>query len=405
MKSRHLMAATALTAAVAFSGMSEAGESSNAAYTVLYAFKGGTKDGSRPYSPVLDSAGTLYGTTSDGGAGKYGTIFKIAPDGSETVIRNFQGHPSDDPLAGLIEDAAGNFYGTTYNHLNGYGECKGASCGSVFKLGTNEKLTVLHSFPASTGDGRGPFAGVIMDQSGNLYGTTVAGGSNCPDSDYGGCGAVFKIAPDGTETVLYSFCADKDRCNDGFYPYAGVILDGTGNLYGTAEEGGLYGYGTVFKLAPDGTLTVLHSFTSTDGANPEGGLIMDGAGNLYGTAVEGGQNGYGTVFKLAPNGTLTLLHAFASTDGANPKGGLIMDDAGVLYGTTSKGGASGYGTVFKLKPDGKEIVLHSFAGGRDGAYPYAGLIADTAGHLFGTTANGGDAACSAGCGTVFRLKK
>jgi uncharacterized repeat protein (TIGR03803 family) len=245
-----------------------------------------------------------------------------------------------------------------------------------------------------------------MDQSGNLYGTTVAGGSNCPASDYGGCGTVFKIAPDGTETVLYSFCPDNNRCNDGIYPHAGLIMDGTGNLYGTAEEGGLYGYGTVFKLARHGTLTVLHSFASTDGIFPYAGLIMDGAGNLYGTAVEGGQNNDGTVFKLAPNGTLTVVHAFASTDGASPYAGLIMDDAGVLYGTTSQGGASGYGTVFKLKLDGKEIVLHSFAGGNDGAFPYAGLIADAAGHLLGTTENGGGAAaCGEGCGMVFRLKK
>src|ERR1700730_2392125 len=235
--------------------------------------------------------------------------------------------------------------------------------------------TVLHSFAGS--DGSIPAAALIADSSGNLYGTTFYGGA--------GCGGVVKLSPGakvspGTETVLHSFTS-----SDGENPEAGLIADRAGNLYGTTVNGGpsgsgcggSSGNGVVFKLSPIGTETMLHSFTGgTDGANPVdiGSLIADRAGNLYGTTQNGGASNLGTVVKLYPGGIETVLHSFAGgTDGANPFAGLIADSSGNLYGTTTGGGASGGGVVFKLSPGGIETVLYSFTGGRDGAAPFARL--------------------------------
>ena len=272
------------------------------------------------------------------------------------------------PVAGLIMDAAGNLYGTT--RIGGAGvDCGGPSCGVVFKLAPDGTQTVLYSFCPQSGcaDGAGPRAGLLMDAAGNLYGTTFSGGAQ-------GSGVVFKLAPDGTETVLYSFCSQAN-CTDGLQPFAGLIMDAAGNLYGTTKvggtggTGGAFGQGVVFKLAPDGTQTVLYSFCSqancTDGSTPLAGLIMDAAGNLYGTTVTGGGTpnpdlpppSTGVVFALAPDGTETVLYSFCSqlpncTDGASPGAGLIMDAAGNLYGTTALGGIApgNSGVVFALTP-------------------------------------------------------
>ena len=197
------------------------------------------------------------------------------------------------------------------------------------------------------------------------------------------------------ETVLYSF-----TYTDGAYPVAALIADRAGNLYSTTSSGGASGDGTVFKLTPGGTETVLYSFTGIpDGVYPEAGLIADRAGNLYGTTNQGGASNKGTVFKLTPSETETVLHSFAGADGALPVAALIADRAGNLYGTTYYGGASGDGTVFKLTPGGTETVLHSFTGIPDGVYPEAGLIADRADNLYGTTSFGG----ASGYGTVFKV--
>src|SRR5579862_2112489 len=215
--------------------------------------------------------------------------------------------------------------------------------------------------------------------------------------------------------VLYRFCSQAN-CSDGLWPYAGLVADSSGNLYGTTGAGGatcrLYGCGTVFKLAPDGTETVLHQFTAEyDGSGPYGGLIMDAAGNLYGTTATGGSTGCGgidygcgTVFRISPKGKETILYAFGgSNDGADPDAGLVADKKGNLYGTTSSGGGGtqcivefgGCGTIFRVTPDGKERVLYSFSGGSDGADPEAALIMDKSRNLFGTASAGGNtSACS-----------
>ena len=363
--------------------------------TVLHSFTDTNGDGAYPYGGlILDSAGSLYGTTTYGGANVYGTVFEL-PKGSatDTVLYSFTDTNGDgrNPHGGLIMDSAGNFYGTTEQggSVNG---------GIVFKLDAKGNETVLDSFPPTDGDGANPHGGLIMDSAGNFCGITEQGGSVTD-------GIVFKLDAKGNETVLDSFPGTN---GDGFYPYAGLILDSAGNLYGTTRYGGADYYGTVFEL-PKGsaTDTVLYSFTGTngDGANPEAGLIMDSAGNLFGTTFNGGANDYGTVFEVTPSGTETILHSFGPSgigEAGEPNGSLVMDSAGNLYGTTEDGGAHDYGTVFEVTPSGTETVLYSFtATNGDGAFPYAGLIMDSAGNLYGTTENGG----ADDYGTVFELPK
>jgi uncharacterized repeat protein (TIGR03803 family) len=320
--------------------------------TVLYNFTGDA-DGGEPLGGVIrDANGNLYGTTSRGGNLKCpfgngpgcGTVFKLDPTGKETVLYIFEARTGSVPIAGVIQDAQGNLYGTTSQ-----GGAHGA--GVVFKLSTIGKETPLHSFAGGT-DGSEPRAGLIRDAEGNLYGTTFMGGDPACSSGLG-CGTVFKLSRTGKESVLYSFTAGAD----GGYPEAGVIRDADGNLYGTtADRGGANDDGVVFKLDPTGKETVLHIFTGgTDGAGPAG-VIQDAAGNLYGITETGGGdgnngNGCGIAFKLDPTGTETILHVFAGQpDGCFAFAPLIQDAKGNLYGTTEGGGVDNFGTVFKLTP-------------------------------------------------------
>src|SRR3984893_12265406 len=271
--------------------------------------------------------------------------------------------------------------------------------------------TVLHSFRGGSSDGASPVAGVIAARAGNLDGTTYYGGSSGSVCGRSGCGVVFTLSPDGTETVLHSFTGLRfTGRRHGVHPVGSLIADSSG-LYGTTQNGGVVDAGVVFKLSRYRVETVLHSFTFSDGAWPAAGLIADRAGNLYGTTFNGGAAGAGVVFKLAPRGTATLLHSFTGIDGVSPSAGLIADSSGNLYGTAFTGGASGHGgVVFKLSPDGTETVLYSFCSSRrcsDGAFPAAGLIADSSGNLYGTTywggASGSGCAGGLGCGVVFKL--
>jgi uncharacterized repeat protein (TIGR03803 family) len=363
---------------------------------VLYSFGSYSGDALWPYagSLVMDTEGNFYGTTYAGGAYDYGTVFKLTPSGTETVLYSF-GSPTGDgqhPCAGLVMNKKGILYGTTYwGGANGYG--------TVFKLTPAGVETVLYSFKGYP-DGGKPMAGLIMDKNKNLYGTTTSGGAN-------GDGAVFKVTPSGTETVLYSF----EAIPDGNTPYGGLIMDSTGTLYGTTFYGGTYNDGTVFKLTPSGTETVLHSFSfligSGDGEYPLDGLIMDKNGNLYGTTEQGGAHGDGTVFELTAAGVESLLYSFGSQpgDGSNayPYAGVIMDKKGNLYGTTIFGGADNDGMVFKVYNKGgtwKETILHTFVGEPgDGERPFGGLIRDKMGNLYGTTYYGG----AYNDGTVFEV--
>jgi uncharacterized repeat protein (TIGR03803 family) len=360
-------------------------------YKVLYSFKGGS-DGAYPTGNLLqDAAGNLYGAASLGGPPHcYGTVFKLNTAGKKTILHCFRGSPVDGavPNGGLIRDAAGNLYGTTYTGGGG-----SDSCGIVFKLAEDGKETVLHRFDKL--DGCSPFAGLVRDTKGNLYGTTYIGGLY---ND----GTVFKLDAAGALTVLHSF----NWGVDGDMPEAGLLLDGSGNLYGTTEF--LAGYaGDVFKLSRTGVFTVLHAFTSPpeDGRYPAAGLIRDAKGNLYGTTQAGGSGGdNGTVFQIDQHGVETLLYGFGGSDGEVPQAALIRDRKGNFYGTTLEGGLNrcgayyGCGTVFKLDGSGKEEVLHKFTY-VDGSQPDGGLIRDREGNLYGTATDGGPF----GHGVVFKI--
>jgi uncharacterized repeat protein (TIGR03803 family) len=347
-------------------------------YSVLHVFKKHGTDGRIPLSTLLlDRSGNLYGTTANGGTAEAGTVFRIAPDGTESVLYSFTGGTDGAaPVGSLIMDKDGNLYGTT---------CSGSdSSGVVFKLSPDGMQTVLHAFRNSPTDGGCPYFGALTrDKAGNLYGTTSEGGTATR-------GTVFKIAADGTESVLHSFAGGA---NDGAAPYAGLETDRQGDFYGTTASGGTFDKGTVFKMTPDGTTTILYSFKGgSDGSNPQSTLLRTRAGTLYGTTVAGGTADLGTVFKLKPNGHETVLYSFlGGADGARPYAGVVRDLAGNLYGTTFSGGTTactakvGCGTVYRLAPDGTETVLHAFAAGADGLLPYAGLVRDSAGTLYGDT--------------------
>jgi uncharacterized repeat protein (TIGR03803 family) len=402
---------------------------------VLHSFGLNGKYGSGPSgSLIFDASGNLYGTTYAGGVYNYGTVFELTPtaDGrwTEKVLHSFNNNGKDgyNPAASLIFDALGNLYGTTTNggpNTSSYG-----IGGTVFELspksggGWTEKL--LHNF-GKPSDGADPQGVLTFDTAGNLYGTAYTGG-------FYGYGAVFELTPTTaggwTEALLHSFGA---TATDGYWPYAGLIFDAAGNLYGTTVGGGSYAAGTVFQLSPTAgggwTEDILYTFNDNgkDGYNPSANLVFDVAGNLYSTSNLGGTGrctvsfgsviGCGAVFELRPAAgggwTETLLHSFAgngiigdggdSKDGWVPYAGLIFDGSGNLWSTAAYGGTHGGGTVFELIPATggawMEKVLHNFGNGTDGANPEASLISDSAGNLYGTTYAGG----SGGGGTVFEV--
>jgi uncharacterized repeat protein (TIGR03803 family) len=373
---------------------------------VLHAFTGGS-DGKQPYAGLIfDQAGNLYGTTESGGAHGLGVVFRLtrtATAWKEKVLHSFAGGSDGAiPIGGVILDGAGNLYGTTSS--GGDAACQ---CGNVFELsplGSGWKKTTLYNFTGGS-DGASPGAGLVFDGAGNLYGTTVYGGqvpkSKCTSD--GGCGTIFKLAPTGTGWT--EFVVQRFGGSDGSQPFAALTFDANGILCGTTYAGGAYGLGTAFG---EGSR---HSFNATAKAGSYllGSLVSDSGSNLYGATYNSPAPGQGAVFKLrpaagGPSFITTVLHTFTGSDGSQPAAGLIFDGAGNLYGTTTAGGASsGFaGTVFKLTLSGThwtETVLYSFTGGKDGAQPYAGVILDQAGNLYGTTLMGG----AHGAGVVFEV--
>ena len=327
-----------------------------------------------------------------------------APRTTFTVLYNFG--PAASLSTTLVQDAKGNLYGTTMTDGNS---------GSVFKMDTHRNVTTLYYFTGGT-DGRYPNPELALDNDGNLYGTTNQGGA-CTG------GAIFKVTGAGQETVLYDFCSGK---MSGGGPRAGLIRDPAGNLYGTTSVGGSGNGGVVFKLDPSGTYTVLYNFRGgADGLQPFAVLARDSSGNLYGTTPEGGHGGHGNchkyppgcgvVFKVDTAGKETILHAFGGgSDGVGPFGGVTLDSAGNLYGTTFIGGnqgcplpnGNGCGTIYKLDKTGKETVLYRWkANSPSENDPFAGLVRDTQGNLYGATEYGGNFTCGGGtgCGTIFKL--
>jgi uncharacterized repeat protein (TIGR03803 family) len=308
--------------------------------TVLYSFTGGVDGGYPQANLVLDSQGNLYGTTPYEGSGSCaggigcGVVFKVDKTGAETVLHSFSGEDGMYPFAGLVRGPDGSLYGTTQ-----YGGAYGA--GTVFKLDASGKETLLYSFTAGS-DGAQPLAGLVRDKTGKFYGTTSSSGA--PPCN---CGTVFMLDLNGKETVLHSFSGA-----DGEYPLAGLVLDAQGNLYGTTFYGGASGFGTVFKLDTNAMESVLYSFTGgSDGGFPRASLVRDGIGNLYGTAQVGGGYGYGTVFEVNAKGNERVLHSFSySPDGETPYAGLVWCSKYSLCGTTEFGGAYNSGAVFRIVP-------------------------------------------------------
>jgi len=367
-------------------------------YTVIRRFDPRWDEPRYPQAaPLQASDGALYGTTSHGGSADLGTVYKLNPDGTGyTVLKSFENGPDGvEPFSALIQASDGALYGTA--RLGGATPW-GYGAGTVFKLNPDGSgNAVLMSFPPGEGY---PWAALMQGSDGALYGTTYGGSSGG-----GGYGTVFKLNLDGSGyTVLKRFSAWDDG---GGNPTAALVQGSDGALYGTTSQ---YpspdGYGTVFKLNPDGSgYTVLKTFTGTDGdgANPHEALVQGSDGVLYGTTSYGGSGGGGTVFKLNLDGSgYAVLRSFTGTDGdgAYPFGTLVQGSDGALYGTTNNGGTDDYGTVFRLNTDGSGYTqLKRFTGGPDGAGPYGGLIQGTDGALYGTATYGGD--CD--FGVVFRL--
>jgi uncharacterized repeat protein (TIGR03803 family) len=372
----------------------------------------------------MDAAGNLYGTTSSGGStggncgalGGCGLVFKLAYKGSGwvlTPLHNFQGgNDGATPYARVIVGPDGILYGTT--RQGGGSGCGGNGCGTVFSLRPPATVcesvlcywteTVIYRFTGGS-DGAAPGNGdLVFDAAGNIYGTTISGGSgNC---EYGtGCGVIYKLTSSNgnwTESVLYSFTGG----NDGGNPFAGLVFDAAGNLYGTAASGGNlscnapYGCGTVFQLASSGsnwTENLLHTFQNgSDGASPQGGLIFNAAGDLYGTTPSGGLEGGGTVFTLVRSGdnwTFGVVYSFAgSGNSPGPLAGLALDAAGNVYGTTYQDGANGFGNVFELTPSSGSwsgTSLHDFTNGSDGSNSAGSVVLDGHGNLYSTALNAG----------------
>jgi uncharacterized repeat protein (TIGR03803 family) len=373
--------------------------------TTLHTF-GTSTDGALPDAALVQgSDGYFYGTTENGGAHDAGTVFQISSNGILTTLYSFSG--GDDggyPSGALVQGGDGNFYGTTsaegdttnFSDPWGYGA---PGWGTVFKISANGALTTLYTF-TGLADGGGP-NGLIQGSDGYFYGTT-------------GLGTVFQISSTGTFSTLGY--PDGD-------PGAGLVQGSDGYFYGTTLNGGTSaagenpGYGTVFKIATNGSLATLYSFTGgNDGGNPFAGLVQGSDGSFYGTTLYGGityvtfNNGCGTIFKISTNGSLTTLHLFTGgKDGGNPYAGLVRGGDGNLYGTTYYGGKItptyrfGYGTVFKINTDGSLTNVYSFTGLNDGDSPN-GLIVGSDGSFYGTTQGAIDVGeVGTQAGTVFRL--
>jgi len=387
-------------------------------YQVLYYFAGG-EGGWHPWGgPTLDRAGNIYGTTAIGGAG-YGDVYKLSKVGSNWVLSILHDFVGDDdgpgPYSSLVIGPDGALYGSTQA-----GGITDECCGTVFKLTPpatacksvscpwNE--TILYRFQGGS-DGSGAYGGIAFDQAGNIYGTTERGGGNgCTGV---GCGIVFKLTNSHgqwTESIVYSFNGNSD----GAGPTSTVILDQAGNIYGTTSSGGSAGFGAVYQLTPSGSgwsEHILYNFQNgADGRKPTGGLVMDTAGHLYGNSYYGGSGGRGVVYQLSPAGggtwSFNLLYSFTTAgENGGPYATLVIDSAGSLYGTTYAAG-NGAGSVYKLSQSNgvwTETDLRDFEWST-GALAYGSVALDPNGHVFGVTDEGGNSHnCTGGCGVAWEI--
>ncbi|HEY6272468.1 MAG TPA: choice-of-anchor tandem repeat GloVer-containing protein [Terriglobales bacterium] len=362
-------------------------------------------DGADPSAALVQGTdGNFYGTTVGGLPSKDGTVFKITPQGALTTLHDFDGTDGSDPQAALVLGMDGNFYGTTFAGGANANACNGFGCGTVFKITPAGTLTTLYSFcpQAPCPDGASP-SGLVQGSDGNFYGTTFLGGT-C----YDGCGTVFKITPSGLLTTLCRF-TPSGASGSSPDPLVALVQGTDGNFYGTTDQGGsgtacFGGCGAVFKITPQGVLTTLHSFTGTgeEGWGPTG-LVQATDGKLYGTTGAGGTgtncdfNGCGTVYRITPEGAFTTVADLNLIDGSGSSG-VIQATDGNFYGTAEQGGACNCGTVFKVTPEGVLTPLHSFNLSTGGYLPIAGLIQATNGTFYGDTIYS-----NPGYGSVFSL--
>ncbi len=338
-------------------------------YSILYTFPG-PPDGFEPLgTPILDETSNVYGTTEYGGQFSQGNVYKVDQIGNETVLYSFTPSGSGDgqlPSGRLLRDRNGVIYGTTqFGGTFGYG--------TIYSVASEGTDKVLYSFTGGA-DGWWPRSGVVADPEGNLYGSTSSGtGTYCP-----ACGAVFKLDRQGNLTVLHTFTNGMD----GGSP-SGVILDPSGNLYGTTVSGGR-GYGVVFRIDPSGSETILYAFSGRGGSlsSPCSGLVRDRYGNLYGITAFG-HGGRGGAYKLFASGKLVALSTVAGSGGNTfpACSDLTIDSSGNLYGTTFFGG-SGSGALFQIDPKGTGTVLYAFPSGM--GFPATGVALDAAGNIYGT---------------------
>jgi uncharacterized repeat protein (TIGR03803 family) len=393
------------------------------AYALLHTFTN-SPDGANPGPLIGDAQGNLYGTTRGGGPAcvgsilTCGTVFKVNSAGNETVLYTFKGDGDGAyPIAGLIRDAAGNLYGNT----EGNGAIGALS--TVFKLDTHGNETVLHDFNGPEGCCQdSPLA---LDAKGNIYGTSpYSGDYNCDVIIGLGCGSIYQLTPAGKIKDIHIFTG-----TDGIKPEGGVVLDDQGNVYGTTLLGGnlecfspaggiqeAQGCGTVFKLDRSGALTVLHTFTGqADGSSPLG-LIRDPGGNLYGIASYGGDlacyppDGCGTIFEVDANGNFSVLATVTPTLTPEPlfASHLFRDPRGNLYGAAQIGGANFSGFIFKIGPSATLTNIFSFpstAQEQDGNNPQS-ITMDSTGSFYGSMLTDGDQNNDCGfqgCGTVFKV--
>lgn len=425
-----------ITIAVVFAAMLIAASAHAQTFKVLHYFTGAA-DGANPNAGLTsDGVGGFYGTAAAGGANGYGTVYRLTIGGAGGFVSPIyafaDGDDGNGPASRVLLGPDLALYGTTIQGggtlcENGNDDVVG--CGTVYRIAVPHVCktlvcpgteTVLYRFQGST-DGANPGNGdLAFDTAGNIYGTTLYGGppiSCLPPAN--GCGVVYQLTHFGNgwqENVIHSFAPPPD----GYFPFAGVIFDSAGNLYGTTVQGGSGGGilppGTVYRLAASNwTETILHSFPGdgSEGSDPVGGLLLDSAGNLYGTTVGGGP-GSGTIYSLTKEGNgFQVLYTFPfQENGLGSYANLTMGSDGNLYGTTVANGLYGYGNVFKLSPSQNGWLytsLHDFTDGDDGANPYSSVYIDPNGNLYGTTSLGGktgtncDPTNSNQCGVIWQI--
>ena len=343
-------------------------------FSVLHTFSS-VSDGVTPYGNVtFDGSGNMYGTCEQDGINNGGTLWEYSSGGNFTVLHSFtSSSDGSHPYCRVTFDSSGNMYGTCPNG----GPIGG---GTLWKYSSEGNFSVLHNFGSAAG-GETPFSGVTIDSSGDLFGTGQVGGANTG-------GVLWEYSSAGVFSVLHNFASSSD----GKYPYAGVKLDASNNIYGTCDSSGPHNGGTLWKYSSGGVFSVLHGFNgSGDGDAPfYGGVTLDVNGNVFGTCYAGGANSGGTLWEYSSGGVFSVLRSFTNaSDGYRPYAGVTLDSSGNMYGTCNNGGANSGGTLWEYSSGGVFSVLRSFTPASDGADPYAGVTLDTSGNIYGTCSGGG----------------